>query len=223
MVSIYPVLFSGGSILFAALLNKIKINFLKKILVSLIFSIILICGLFFANYSIHFLPIKYQLIYYKKIGVSVNIENGNSSQLPQWIADQFGWEELAQNVSKVYNKISNDEKDKTLIIAANYGEAGALQFYSNQFNLPPVISPHNNFYYWGINKNNAEIYITIGIPEDQLNLIFNNLTKAGYHSAKYIRDHENNLPIYICKNAKVPINSIWVKMKWFGGSFRKTN
>src|ERR1700742_1291416 len=35
------------------------------------------------------------------------------------------------------------------ILAGNYGEAGAIDFFGGQYGLPKSISAHQNYYYWG--------------------------------------------------------------------------
>src|SRR5205823_3416103 len=67
-------------------------------------------------------------------------------ELPQHIADQLGWPELARTVSRAYLALPEDERRDAVVVARNYGEAGALDLYARELPLPRVISPHNS--YW---------------------------------------------------------------------------
>jgi len=49
----------------------------------------------------------------------------------------------------VYNALPAAERAKTAILAGNYGEAGAIDFFGSRYGLPKAISGHQNYYYWG--------------------------------------------------------------------------
>jgi hypothetical protein len=44
--------------------------------------------------------------------------------LPQIFADQFGWDEMAQTVARVYSALAPEVRAKTAIFGQNYGQAG---------------------------------------------------------------------------------------------------
>src|SRR5690606_9983802 len=66
---------------------------------------------------------------YQKLGL-LRWEDGKDHLLPQDFADMLGWKELAFKVDSVYLSMSN--KEKTLILCDNYGQAGAINYYSKQ-------------------------------------------------------------------------------------------
>ena len=55
-------------------------------------------------------------------------EDGKEHPLPQDFADMLGWKELARKVDSLSATIPDPEK--TLILCDNYGQAGAINFYS---------------------------------------------------------------------------------------------
>lgn len=57
-------------------------------------------------------------------------EDGEDHALPQDFADMLGWSELARKVDSIYLLLPN--KEKTLIVCDNYGQAGAINFYTKQ-------------------------------------------------------------------------------------------
>lgn len=66
---------------------------------------------------------------YKKFGL-LRWEDGKDHLLPQDFADMLGWKELALKVDSVYSSFPN--KESTLVLCDNYGQAGAINFYSKQ-------------------------------------------------------------------------------------------
>ncbi|MCD8538679.1 MAG: hypothetical protein LRY55_02175 [Leadbetterella sp.] len=55
-------------------------------------------------------------------------EDGKKYPLSQDFADMTGWKELAEKTEKIYNALP--EKDGVLILCDNYGQAGAINYYS---------------------------------------------------------------------------------------------
>lgn len=55
-------------------------------------------------------------------------EDGREYPLSQDFADMIGWKELAEKTEKIYNAMP--EKEQVLILCDNYGQAGAINFYT---------------------------------------------------------------------------------------------
>src|SRR6516162_3520634 len=77
------------------------------------------------------------------------IENHRMGPLPQIYADQFGWKEMAQVVADAYYKLPAEERKNCAIFGQNYGQAGAIDFFGAKMGLPPAISGHQSYFYWG--------------------------------------------------------------------------
>lgn len=75
-------------------------------------------------------------------------EDQKQHPLTQDYADMYGWDELAQKVGEAYHKLTPEQQKQTLVYADNYGEAGALNHYSKQFNFPKAISLNSSFTLW---------------------------------------------------------------------------
>lgn len=55
-------------------------------------------------------------------------EDGKKHPIAQDFADMLGWKELARKVDSIYVDVA--DKEHTLILCDNYGEAGAINYYS---------------------------------------------------------------------------------------------
>ena len=47
----------------------------------------------------------------------------------------------AQAVASVYWALPPEQRRRAVLVASNYGEAGALDFYGPALRLPPAVSP----------------------------------------------------------------------------------
>jgi hypothetical protein len=103
-----------------------------------------------APFALPILPVDTFIKYSEKIGIKPPSPEGKElTELPQFYANMFGWEEMAANVSKAYNLVPPGEKENTIAWGSNYGRAGAVEYFSSQFPLPKAVSTHHNFWYWG--------------------------------------------------------------------------
>ena len=196
----FPII-SSGSILLEHVANK---KFMRWTFYTSNFSIIL-CGIIILPLSLPILPPQKYIEHTNTLGITASSsENKKLSEMPQFFADMFGWEELAQNVSTVYKLIPNDEKNKTIIFCSNYGEAGALEYYSSKHELPIVISFHNNYWLWAKKELPKDFENVIVLGDSKTNLLhdFEEVELILTHTAKYSMPYENNLPIFLCKKPK---------------------
>ena len=75
-------------------------------------------------------------------------ERQNNGPLPQYFADEFGWENMVQQVARVYNGLSPEDRARTAIFYNSWGEAAAIDFFGRGM-APAAISHHNNYWYLG--------------------------------------------------------------------------
>ncbi len=208
----YPMLFAGGAVLFERLFRLKNLKWLKFAVPGLIAA----SGLLLAPLALPVLPVKTFIEYSDSLGMGPSTYEGKElSQLPQFYADMFGWENMASAVAGVYHSLPAEEKSKTVIYARNYGEAGAIEYYKKKYDLPAVISAHNNYWLWGYGDDAAEVYICLGGERDDYIDSFVQVELAAIIKCEYCMPYENNLPVLVCRNKKVNISEIWESMKHY--------
>ncbi|HNI33303.1 MAG TPA: glycosyl transferase, partial [Chitinophagales bacterium] len=125
---IYPIYIAFGSVFLADVLKGARKKFLQPIVIVIpLLLFIPIYNVAFPNKSPAY--IIQHSDNYKKLGM-LRWEDGKDHSLPQDFADMLGWKELAQKVDRIYLSLAN--KNNTLILCDNYGQAGAINFYTNQ-------------------------------------------------------------------------------------------
>ncbi len=66
-----------------------------------------------------------------------------SSKVHDNFTEQIGWDELVETVAAVYHAIPENDRAGTAVLAANYGEVGALNLYGATHGLPSPLSGVN--------------------------------------------------------------------------------
>ena len=95
----------------------------------------------------------------------------------------------------------------------NYGRCAAIDFYGRKYDLPPAIGRHNNYWIWGPRNYTEELVIVLGGALEDKQKKFGSVEVAGSVSCDYCMPYEDNLQIYICRNLKVPLQSVWSVLK----------
>ncbi|MBA3647814.1 MAG: glycosyltransferase family 39 protein [Chitinophagales bacterium] len=100
----------------------------------------------------------------QKVGM-LQWEDGKDHALPQDFADMLGWEEMAVKTANIYTSLPDSVKKNTMVYCYNYGEAGALMWYSKKYPLPDIISRSSSFMLWYPKQPTATSLIIISDDE----------------------------------------------------------
>jgi 4-amino-4-deoxy-L-arabinose transferase-like glycosyltransferase len=134
----YSMLFAAGAVAFENLTCE-RMRWGRPAYVVAI--VVVTCLL--APLSVPVLSPENYIAYQKALGLEpLKAENQPTGPLPQHFADEFGWEEMAREVGRVYNGLSPEQRAKTAIFANSYGQAGAIDFFGKKYGLPKAISNH---------------------------------------------------------------------------------
>ena len=175
------------------------------------------CGALLLPLALPILSTGSFIAYQERIGVGpTEMERHEMGPLPQHFADQFGWRELAGFVDYVCARYLKDERAKAVVLVSNYGEAGALEYYREEFNLPPIICPHNSYYLWGPGGATGDLVLAYGFDRAELEEQFESVQVASeLFNHPLVMPYQNNRPIFICRGLKKPVGEVWPLLKQF--------
>jgi Dolichyl-phosphate-mannose-protein mannosyltransferase len=200
---IYPMVFAAGAVAIEQWLGA-RANWLRAGVVV----IVLLATLPTLPLATWMLSPEHYLAYEQAIGFKpAHEEVHEAGLLPQPIADQFGWPEMARQVADIYNSLPSDERARTGILAGNYGEAGAINQFGPQYGLPRAYSRHQNHWYWGPPSEQYENLIFLQFSREDVQ---DNCTswQAFDHNERFGMAEEN-VPIYLCRGATFDLQKVW--------------
>ena len=202
----YVMLLAGGAVWIEKRLMPRVGWWIKPVLVAPL----LVGALIAAPLAMPILPVKQAAKYCTFWDVkSVHVENVPLGELPQLFGDMFGWEEQAQAMSRAFRSLPEAERTSTALLAYNYGEAGAIDYFGKRYGLPKAISGHNQYGYWGPRGYSGEIVIAIGFPAERLRSSFEEVQPFETISPQYAMPEETSLTIYICRKPKKSLAGSW--------------
>jgi len=162
------------------------------------------------------LPVETFVGYAASLGMASRTEERHEmGRLPQHYADMHGWEELAENVAKVYRSLPEADRSRACIFAQNYGQAGAIDVLGARLGLPRAISGHNSYFLWGPRGCTGEVVIVLGGDQEDYEELFTTVEEAGVHTCTNCMPYENNLPIRVARGARIPMADVWPRTKRF--------
>jgi dolichyl-phosphate-mannose-protein mannosyltransferase len=213
LAPIYPMLFAAGAVAMEAWIERYGGNWVKvAVLAPLVFG-----GIVAAPLALPILPLDAAAEYANFWDVNhVQVEKEPSGKLPQMYADMMGWPQQADIVAGVFHSLSPEDQSRVAILAKNYGQAGAIDYFGSALGLPHAISGHNNYYLWGPQQYTGEVVIAVGMPLEDLKLLFGQIELAATINNEYAIPEENNLPVYVCRKPKMTLQQAWPGLKFYG-------
>jgi hypothetical protein len=181
-------------------------------------ALIALVGMGMMPFAIPVLPFQVLLQTSTQSGITQTLptkgQPANTPQLPYGYQLEMGWESMTATVAHVYQSLPPTEQGKTCILAQRYGEAGALDYYGPQYHLPPVISGHNSYYFWGPGNCTGEVIISLGYPLNLLQSTFSVVKPAGISTCQYCAADFSHIPIYVCYHIKTSMKAAWAKFEF---------
>lgn len=214
LIPLYSILIVVGSIKIEEFfenreIQKTKLKFAR---IALPITYVLL-SMPFLPMVVPILPVEQLVKYTSVLGVDAGVrtENQQITQLPQHIADRFGWEEMVDQVAGVYDSVRSELKDEVGILTGNWGQAGALHLLGRKYNLPEPVSLHGCYYFETLRTHEIkDNYISIGLSQDGLKTIFKEVIPYGIYTHPYCMPYENNKPIYLCRKPKFDLKKYWL-------------
>jgi 4-amino-4-deoxy-L-arabinose transferase-like glycosyltransferase len=189
---IYPLAYAAGSIW---LVEAVRRRWIRRVVVAIAVAVTLVL-----------LPIGLPIL-----PAQVMADSGIWKARKDF-ADMYGWPDLVRQVTTAYQQLPLSDRRSVMILASNYGEAGALDFYGR--GLPPVVSAHLTYYYWAPAQMTPSTVIVVGYPKAYLATLFADVAQVGTVTNSYnLRNEEFGKPIWLCRRPVEPLDRVWPQLK----------
>ncbi len=201
MASSYTGIMACGAIY----LSNSRMLWKRRLLAAFVIFYI-ISGLALLPLAAPLLPEESFIRYNAALGIGPeNAESKEEGLLPQFYADMHGWENFARTISEAYVQLPEEDRENVVAWVNNYGEAGAIDYYRDKYPLPPVLSRHNAYYFWGLETledRNFEMLLIVGGTAEMHGEYLNRVEEVAVISCTYCMPYENNLPVFLAGDGK---------------------
>jgi 4-amino-4-deoxy-L-arabinose transferase-like glycosyltransferase len=123
--------------------------------------------------------------------------------------DELGWRELTAQTAAAWRSRTPAERAAGVIVAQNYGEAGALTLYGPGAGLPPPVSGHLSFQYWHPARMPQRNVLLVGFDRgDALTRCSRSTVLAVVENRWHVDNEERGRPIIWCR-LRAPLGQMW--------------
>ena len=212
-VDAYPVLFAAGGVAWERICRRTAL----RIVVA---GVAVLASLPMLPYVLPILPtamfIRYHAFAEARLGIGIaRTENAPPTTLPQDWADMHGWPELAAAVAKAVDSLPPEERSRATIIAANYGEAAAIDFFGEKYHLPPASSGHNQYFLWGTRGRDGDVLIDVHGDCGADDHLFQKSERFSIVTDPLTMPWEQGTQIMICHGIGKPLAELWPAKKFY--------
>lgn len=211
LAPIYPLLMAAGAVCWGQWLSHGWKTHFRPVLAGAV----LIGGIIVMPIVAPVFPPDRLVDYMQTLGVRPSSgERADTGELPQLFADMIGWEALAARLSVAMDALPENERAESAILVTNYGQAGAVEYYRERYNLPRVLCTHNNYWYWAEFDPPPVVYLSI-IGDELNHDVFERVETVGAVIRPLSMPYEDGLLIQACREPKRSLSEAWSEYRNF--------
>jgi Dolichyl-phosphate-mannose-protein mannosyltransferase len=123
--------------------------------------------------------------------------------------DEIGWPEMTRQVARAWRSLPAGRRRGMVLLARNYGEAGALALYGPAMHLPQPLSGHLSWQYWRPASLPQRQALTVGFDRFDLDrLCARYRVLARIQMPFKLGNEEQGRPIAAC-SLRRPLGRLW--------------
>lgn len=134
---------------------------------------------------------------------------GEQLALPQDYADMLGWEALVDTTARVWRDLPPADSGQAVLIATNYGRAGALDLLGRAQGLPRVISAAGSYWFFGPGDRSGNTAVVVGDDAEALGKFFGEVTEVAHTSNAWGVPEEQVVRVFICRKPVRSLQEMW--------------
>ncbi|MHB8146846.1 MAG: ArnT family glycosyltransferase [Vulcanimicrobiaceae bacterium] len=211
---IYPIPIAAGAVAIASWTQRLRL------VRAIGFAYVVLGGLVFLPFALPVLSETQMIAYQSSLLQALHLQRASLAterqrrrpELPPDWADMHGWPQMAATLERLYDSLPPAVRLKTVVVAQDYGQASAIAFFTPNV---PVVSGHNQYWLWGTRGFNGSSVIDLGGDCGASRHLFKHAKRLGTFSAPYVMPYENDLPIMLCSNLRVPLAQLWPKLQHY--------
>lgn len=212
---IYPLLFAAGAVVLARGVRRWRLRHGSvRWRVGAAGAVLVASAVATLPVVLPLLPPAATARWASRLGIAeaTRTNTGGSLAIPQDFADMLGWPELAVAVSGAYEALPPAMRADVAIVAGNYGEAGALDFYGPRLGLPGVVSQAGSYAFFGPGDRVGDPLLTVGIPESTLSSRCARVTPLGavtQPDSVWLVPEERAVRLFLCEQPTPSLRAGW--------------
>jgi hypothetical protein len=210
---VFPTLFAAGAVVLGRLIARVDAPAPRYAAVLVTLTLVGFWGPALLPLSVPIYSPEETARFAAVTGRTPTTNRGVAIELPQDFADMLGWEEKVARVADVYHGLAPSDRDDAVIIASNYGQAGAIDFYGPHLGLPRARAPIGSYWFWGPGDKPGRVIIKVGGSDADLQGYCRTITLADRVGEPWVVPEERDLAIWVCRDPPATLQAVWPQFR----------
>lgn len=206
---VFPVLFAAGAVWVEMLAARFRRRPARVTLRWAPVAVILAFGAVAFPIGVPMLAPEPLSAWTGAIGATSTTNTGEAIALPQDFADMLGWEDQVEATARAWATLTPDEQREAVILATNYGRAGAHDHLGTALDMPRAIAPVGSYWYWGPGPLPGRVMIVIGMDREDMEASFDSVALAERVTGEWRVPEERDVPIWIGRAPHRTLQQVW--------------
>jgi hypothetical protein len=199
-----PIIAAGGVATERWIANARTRERLKPAFVALL----LVGGILFAPAALPLLSIQHTDRFMDRVTFGAM---GNIYELTGDLHGMFGWPERVETVAEVWAQVPAADRPRTLLFAAGYGNAGAIDLLGRNYGLPRAVSLDNTYWMWGLPEGPFDTVIAVDFNTESLKRIWEEVEVVRSVELQNVNPSSNPFQVAICRKPRIPLKDLWAR------------
>jgi 4-amino-4-deoxy-L-arabinose transferase-like glycosyltransferase len=142
-----------------------------------------------------------------------------SNALQETYRGEIGWPEMADEVARIRDSLTPPEREHLGILAATYGEAGAINLYGPAYGLPRAISGSSSYWDRGYGDPPPQTLIVLGLTSESAGEHLQSCRLAGHVWNRYgvaTTETVYRPDIFVCGPPRRGWAEFWPRFRSYG-------
>lgn len=168
IAGVYPIAFAAGAAYWEQWRGRGRMV-IRAGLPALVLGL----GIFLSPASLTLFPPERVEALFRAIDQRPEIETGDVGQwMPLTLLGRLEWKRFSEEVIAAVEALPEEERARAVILSPHWVYAGVIEYYGRERDLPPVVSPHNAYYFWRDAAAGRDRVIAVGIPRERIESYF---------------------------------------------------
>lgn len=155
--------------------------------------------------------------YFEALGEKPEIEVADVGQaIPLYLSGRLEWERFADQVIDAFEALPPGERKRAVVLAPHWVFASVIEYYGRERELPPVVAPHNAYWFWREDAAGRDVALAVAIPPDVLSRYFARTRELGAFRCEYCTGFRPDLPIVLAGGPVRPLVRLLTEWRHFG-------
>jgi hypothetical protein len=133
--------------------------------------------------------------------------------------ETVGWPTYVDQIAGVYRQVPVPARAATVVLASNYGEAGAVDHYGPALGIPntATFAVQNGYWYWGPPPPSARTFVVVGFTSTTLAEYFGSCRLGTrLDNRVQVKNQEQGAPVRICTGLRGTWPILWPRLQVLG-------